>query len=104
MRQIRPRTNPPTVLPDPIRHLFSVDLRDHQIDSGPDAGVQERDLQAELDRTRSAVASLMGDLADLVNERENLKAQLAPSEADHLVFDADDQSVVPWGFFEDDDF
>jgi len=105
MRQIRPRTNRPTVLPDPIPHPVSVDLRDDRMDRRSNHAHRDHDLQAELDRTRSAVAALMGDLATLVNERERLKARLAASSgADILVFDPDDRSVVPWGFFEDDDF
>ncbi|MGI9647330.1 MAG: hypothetical protein ACR2OI_02305 [Acidimicrobiia bacterium] len=102
MRQIRPRTRPTSVPPQSISEVVSVDLRqDHAHPASPDTG----DLWSELARTRSAVADLMGDLAALVNEREKLKARLAGSEdTGDVVFDPDDQSVVPWGFYEDDDF
>ena len=101
MKQIRPRTRPSVAPPQPVAPAVSVDLRDGHTTASPNRG----DLWAELTRTRSAVASLMDDLAALISEREKLKARLAGADENgFVVFDPDDHSVVPWGFYEDDDF
>jgi len=110
MRQIRPRTSYPRSLPRPVptatpaaveMTAITVDLRDHQA-RHPSYTDEER-IRRQLINVRAAVEAVMEQLSELVDERENLKAQLgalivrsdsSPSRDDH--------SVVAWGFYDDD--
>lgn len=97
MRQIRPRTRHPVMVPD--RSRFIVDLTDGMMDG------DEQVLRSQLSEARRAVAEVSDNLAILIHERDLLKARLLsvapPTVGD--VLDPDDRSVVPWGFCEDDD-
>ncbi len=109
MRQIRPRTSHPAALPSPVPTApaamtgITVDLRDVREARHPSLSEEER-LRRQLVEVRRAVDSVMQQLSTLVDQRENLKARLGrlvvspatPTDP------ADDQSVVPWGFFDDD--
>lgn len=114
MRQIRPRTSyadahalpVPTATVDrtPVHSTeITVDLRDHQ--ARHPSYTDEARIRRQLVTVRAAVAAVMDQLAELVDQRENLKAELGlltasdDSESDRP---SEDHSVVAWGFYDDD--
>ncbi|MGI9610856.1 MAG: hypothetical protein ACR2NL_11255, partial [Acidimicrobiia bacterium] len=65
----------------------------------------EARLRRQLATVRVAVAEVMEQLSALVDERENLKAELgllASRSGGETPSALDDQSVVAWGFYDDD--
>ena len=103
MRQIRPRTSHPTLLPNPVPSALTVDLRDR---AQPAPAVDEQAVRRQLAEARRSIAAAMEQVSILVSERETLKAllgALAESQPLAKIDDADDDSIVPWGFCEDDD-
>jgi hypothetical protein len=79
----------------------TVDLRDHQA-RHPSYTDEER-IRRQLANVRAAVETVMEQLSELVDERENLKAQLSALIArSDLTPSRDDHSVVAWGFYDDD--
>ena len=110
MRQIRPRATYPRSLPGPLpaatvppsaaeATAITVDLRDHQA-RHPSYTDEER-IRRQLVTVRAAVEAVMEQLSELVDKRENLKAQLGAMIA-HTSPSRDDHSVVAWGFYDDD--
>lgn len=108
MRQIRPRTSSPAVLPAPIRSpadsvtRITVDLRDVAEARHPSLTAEDR-LRRQLAEVRRAVETVAEQLSNLIDQRENLKVELgrlvgaqSPAEA------TDDRTVVPWGFYDDE--
>ncbi|MBT8202021.1 MAG: hypothetical protein KJO87_01825 [Acidimicrobiia bacterium] len=86
MRQVRPRTTHPAVSSTDI----TVDLRpDDRPDSRPGREVTE---------ARRAVEEARAELAALVAARDALLSELI--EPAHPA-DPDDQSIVPWGFYDE---
>ncbi len=105
MRQIRPRTSHPILLPNPVPSALTVDLRD-RAQSSPTPTVDEQAVRRQLAEARRSIAAAMEQVSILVSERETLKAllgALAESQPLAVIDDADDHSIVPWGFCEDDD-
>jgi hypothetical protein len=112
MRQIRPRATYPRSLPGPLPAVtvaptaveataITVDLRDHQA-RHPSYTDEER-IRRRLVNVRAAVETVMEQLSELVDERENLKAQLGALIArSESTSSQDDHSVVAWGFYDDD--
>jgi len=108
MRQIRPRSSYREPVPTPVPTTtvppteITVDLRDHQVRHP--SYTDEARLRRQLATVRAAVATLMDQLAELVDERENLKARLGAmaSASPAETSPADDHSVVAWGFYDDD--
>jgi hypothetical protein len=80
---------------------ITVDLRDHQA-RHPSYTDEER-IRRQLITVRAAVEAVMEQLSELVDERENLKAQLgALITRPDATSGRDDHSVVAWGFYDDD--
>ncbi len=109
MRQIRPRTSYPDALPGPLPIAtvettgLTVDLRNHQ--SRHPSYTDEDRIRRQLTAVRAAITAVMDQLSHLVDERENLKAQLgslAPTNHPAAAQFGDDHSVVAWGFYDDD--
>ncbi|NNC91218.1 MAG: hypothetical protein HKN80_01870 [Acidimicrobiia bacterium] len=108
MRQIHPRTSypamPPAAVPtaiDPASHV-TVDLRDIAGTRHPSLSAEDR-LRAQLADVRRAVDTVMEQLAELIDRRENLKVALGTIVSEPPAIPAgDDQTVVPWGFYDDE--
>ena len=109
MRQIRLPNSQPPALPTPLPVAneeatgITVDLRDHQVRHP--SYTDEARIRRQLASVRAAVATVMEQLSDLVDERENLKAELgllAGSATKVGSPSAEDHSVVAWGFYDDD--
>jgi hypothetical protein len=109
MRQIRPRISYREAAPTPVPGAtapsteITVDLRDPQVRHP--SYTEEARIRRQLVTVRAAVATLMDQLAALVDERENLKARLgalAAGSSPGASSPVDDQSVVAWGFYDDD--
>ena len=108
MRQIRPRTNTPAVLPLPVpsptepANRITVDLRDVAEARHPSLSAEDR-LRLQLEEVRQAVDTAMEQLSTLIDQRENLKVALGTLVgADTPAAAVDDESVVAWGFYDDD--
>lgn len=108
MRQIRPRTNSPAVLPTPVPKpvrppaRITVDLRDISESRHPSFSDEDR-LRRQLAEVRQAVDAVMEQLAGLIDERENLKLALDSLGGQNgSLPSTDDETVVPWGFFDDE--
>ncbi|MDH3540255.1 MAG: hypothetical protein OEP52_09680 [Acidimicrobiia bacterium] len=107
MRQIHPRTSSSAVLQvpvplpvEPVPHI-TVDLREVAEARHPSLTAER--LRLQLAEARHAVDVAMEELSALIDKRENLKAALGalagkPSTGSEV----DDQTVVPWGFYDDE--
>jgi hypothetical protein len=108
MRQIHPRTSSSAVLQvpvplpvEPVPHI-TVDLRDVAEARHPSLTVEDR-LRLQLAEARHAVDIAMKELSALIDKRENLKVALgALAGKPSTGSDVDDQTVVPWGFYDDE--
>ena len=94
MRQVRPRTTHPTLSLEPDSAPLLVDLRDE--------GRREsaEDLRAQLAQAKLAVRKVTRQLAILIDERDALRRRF--DAAMPVVADPEDQSIVPWGFYDDE--
>lgn len=110
MRQIRPRTSQPPALPSPVPTAtqvptgMTVDLRDVRQARHPSLTDEQR-LRQQLVEVRRSVDEVMDQLSALIDQRENLKARLGSLVASHSSVaqaPAEDRSLVPWGFYDDD--
>lgn len=97
MRQIRPRTaHPALATTDPAPLL--VDLTDET-----HAATAEDVLRAQLEVAKLAVREVTQQLVVLIDERDVLRSRLGSvSESPPAPADPDDESIVPWGFCEDE--
>lgn len=102
MRQIRPRTSYPAVIP-PVPTSITVDLRSAERPVEPSAPA-ESDLRTRLTESRRNIATAIEQLALLIAEREGLKSRLAELGPPRLtVPGSGDWSIVPWALYEDDE-
>ncbi len=108
MRQIRPRTSSPAVLPMPVpspaspEPKITVDLRDVHAARHPSLSDEDR-LRCQLAEVRRAVEAVRAQLTNLIDQRENLKVALgALASSPRPARSGDDETVVPWGFYDDE--
>jgi hypothetical protein len=97
---------PPAAIPtaiDPATRV-TVDLRDIAEARHPSFTAEER-LRAQLAEVRRAVDTVMEQLSALIDHRENLKVALGTIACEPTrpaADDDDDETVVPWGFYDDE--
>ena len=94
MRQVRPRTTHPALAREPDITPILVDLRTE------DRPQSAEELRAQLAQAKQAVRQVTRQLAILIDERDALRRRYEAAVPAHA--DAEDHSIVPWGFFDDD--
>ena len=94
MRQVRPRNTHPALPPEPDITPLLVDLRDG------DRRESVEELRAQLAQAKQAVRQVTRQLSILIDERDELRRRF--DAAMPVVADPEDQSIVPWGFYDDE--